>query len=142
MILLQVQLSLTYLDFQHEGIPSAFAGLVQRPVQACTFSGIPQLCYSELVLSDQQLCSCHARPCLPKSTLGKAIEFTAQETCKQRKLVLEHTFSVLLLCVMQAVDCSPAHMCQRIHNTYFDAQYLLLPAISKSVVWLHRMTCL
>jgi len=34
LIFLQVQVSLTYLDLQHQGIPPAFAGLVQRPVQA------------------------------------------------------------------------------------------------------------
>ena len=101
---------------------------------------MPQLCCLELVRSDQHLCSCHTRPCLPESTLGEAIDFTAQDTCKQRKLVLELTFTVLHLCVMQAVDCLiPAHVCKRIHNKYFYVQFLLLP---KPVAGLHRMTAL
>ena len=143
MIFLQVQFRLTQSDLQDEGTPSAFAGLVQRPVQDWSSPGISQLCCSELVLPDEQLCSGRSCLHLPESTLGNAIDFTAQDTRKQRKLVLEYTFIVLLLCVMQPVDCLiSAHVCQRIHNKYFGAQYLLLPAIPGTVAWLHRMTCL
>jgi hypothetical protein len=37
LVLLQVQLRLTCLDLQHQSVPTAFAGLVQRPVQDWSF---------------------------------------------------------------------------------------------------------
>ncbi len=104
LILLQAQLRLTCLDEQHEGTLSAFAGLVRRQLQDRSFPGLQQLCCSELVLPDQQLCSCRSCLFLPDSSLENAIDITAQDTRKQCKLVLDHTFIVLLLCVMQAVD--------------------------------------
>lgn len=139
MIRLQVQLSLTYLDLQHEGISSVFAGLVQRPLEDWKVPAIPNLCRSRL---EQQTCSCCSHLFLSKGR-GGAVDITAQDTRKQRKLVLEQMYIILPLCVMQAVDCLiSAQVCQRIHNMDLNAQYLLLPAIPKPVAWLHRMTAL
>lgn len=73
--ILQVQLRLNRMDLQDENTSSAVAGLVQRPNRSVP--SIPQHCWSELVLPDQQLCSCYSWLCLPESNLDDVIHITA-----------------------------------------------------------------